>query len=112
MGNSQFERAQSGLLYVYAGMRALTLQDALSRIPLNPLRIDRNNFGVIGASMGGQFTLAKMAFGTGFVPRLEHFPRDNFRYPHRRSRVTEERLGGRRPRGSPSPTPLALETSR
>ena len=42
--------------YVYAGMRALTLLDALSRIPLNPLRIDRNNFGVIGASMGGQFT--------------------------------------------------------
>jgi dienelactone hydrolase len=42
--------------YVYAGMRALTLFDALSRLPLNPLRIDRNNFGVIGASMGGQFT--------------------------------------------------------
>jgi dienelactone hydrolase len=42
--------------YVYAGMRALTLLDELSRIPFNPLRIDRNNFGVVGASMGGQFT--------------------------------------------------------
>jgi hypothetical protein len=42
--------------YVYAGMRALTLLDALSRIPFNPFRIDRDNFGVIGASMGGQFT--------------------------------------------------------
>jgi cephalosporin-C deacetylase-like acetyl esterase len=42
--------------YVYAGMRALTLLDELSRLPLNPLRIDRNNFGVVGASMGGQFT--------------------------------------------------------
>jgi hypothetical protein len=41
--------------YVYAGMRALTLLDALSRIPFNPLRLDRNNFGVIGTSMGGQF---------------------------------------------------------
>src|SRR5262245_55284950 len=35
---------------------ALTLLDGLSRIPFNPLRIDRNNFGVVGASMGGQFT--------------------------------------------------------
>jgi cephalosporin-C deacetylase-like acetyl esterase len=42
--------------YAYAGMRALTLLDELSRIPFNPLRIDRNNFGVVGASMGGQFT--------------------------------------------------------
>jgi hypothetical protein len=42
--------------YAYAGMRALTLLDELSRIPFNPLRIDRTNFGVIGASMGGQFT--------------------------------------------------------
>ena len=40
----------------YAGMRALTLLDSLSRVPLNPFRIDRTNFGVIGASMGGQFT--------------------------------------------------------
>jgi cephalosporin-C deacetylase-like acetyl esterase len=42
--------------YAYAGMRALTLLDSLSRVPLNPFRIDRTNFGVIGASMGGQFT--------------------------------------------------------
>jgi dienelactone hydrolase len=42
--------------YAYAGMRALTLLDALSRLPFNPFRIDRTNFGVIGASMGGQFT--------------------------------------------------------
>jgi hypothetical protein len=42
--------------YAYAGMRALTLLDALSRLPFNPFRIDRTQFGVIGASMGGQFT--------------------------------------------------------
>ncbi len=42
--------------YVYAGMRALTLLDDLSQLPFNPLRIDQTNFGVIGASMGGQFT--------------------------------------------------------
>jgi dienelactone hydrolase len=42
--------------YAYAGMRALTLLDALSTLPSNPFRIDRSNFGVIGASMGGQFT--------------------------------------------------------
>jgi dienelactone hydrolase len=41
--------------YAYAGMRGLTLLDQLSRLPLNPLRIDRNRLGVIGASMGGQF---------------------------------------------------------
>jgi cephalosporin-C deacetylase-like acetyl esterase len=42
--------------YAYAGMRGLTLLDRLSRLPFNPLRIDRNRLGVIGASMGGQFT--------------------------------------------------------
>jgi cephalosporin-C deacetylase-like acetyl esterase len=42
--------------YAYAGMRALTLLDSLSRLPFNPFRIDRTTFGVIGASMGGQFT--------------------------------------------------------
>ncbi len=42
--------------YAYAGMRALTLLENLSRLPFNPLRIDRNNLGVLGASMGGQFT--------------------------------------------------------
>lgn len=42
--------------YAYAGMRALTLLDYLSRRPFNPFRIDRTKFGVIGASMGGQFT--------------------------------------------------------
>ena len=42
--------------YAYAGMRAITLLDRLSRLPFNPLHIDRTRFGVIGASMGGQFT--------------------------------------------------------
>jgi len=42
--------------YAYAGMRGLTLLDALSRWPSNPFRIDRERFGVVGASMGGQFT--------------------------------------------------------
>ena len=42
--------------YAYAGMRALTLLESLSRLPFNPFRIDRNKFGVLGASMGGQFT--------------------------------------------------------
>jgi len=42
--------------YAYAGMRAITLLDDLSRLPFNPFRIDRARFGVIGASMGGQFT--------------------------------------------------------
>lgn len=42
--------------YAYAGMRAITLLDDLSRLPLNPFRIDPDRFGVIGASMGGQFT--------------------------------------------------------
>ncbi len=42
--------------YAYAGMRALTLLDHLSRLPLNPLRIDRSRFGVLGVSMGAMFT--------------------------------------------------------
>jgi cephalosporin-C deacetylase-like acetyl esterase len=42
--------------YAYAGMRGLTLLDELSRLPFNPLRIDRDRLGVMGASMGGQFT--------------------------------------------------------
>ena len=40
--------------YAYAAMRGLTLLDALSRLPFNPLRIDRDRLGVVGASMGGQ----------------------------------------------------------
>jgi cephalosporin-C deacetylase-like acetyl esterase len=42
--------------YAYAGMRALTLFEKLSGLFLNPFRIDRTRLGVIGASMGGQFT--------------------------------------------------------
>ena len=42
--------------YAYARMRALTLFEKLSGLPLNPLRIDQTRSGVIGASMGGQFT--------------------------------------------------------
>jgi cephalosporin-C deacetylase-like acetyl esterase len=42
--------------YAYAGMRALTLFERLSDLFLNPFRIDRTRLGVIGASMGGQFT--------------------------------------------------------
>jgi dienelactone hydrolase len=45
--------------YAYAGMRGLTLLELLSglRKPSpNFFRIDRNNLGVMGASMGGQFT--------------------------------------------------------
>lgn len=42
--------------YAYAGMRGLTLLDHLSRLPGNPIHIDRNRLGVLGASMGGQFT--------------------------------------------------------
>src|SRR5262245_54262038 len=42
--------------YAYAGMRALTLFEKLSGIFLNPFRIDWTRLGVIGASMGGQFT--------------------------------------------------------
>jgi cephalosporin-C deacetylase-like acetyl esterase len=42
--------------YAYAGMRALTFFEKLSGLVLNPFRIDRTRLGVIGASMGGQFT--------------------------------------------------------
>jgi cephalosporin-C deacetylase-like acetyl esterase len=42
--------------YAYAGMRALTVFESLSNIIFNPFRIDRNRLGVLGASMGGQFT--------------------------------------------------------
>jgi cephalosporin-C deacetylase-like acetyl esterase len=45
--------------YAYAGMRGLTLLESLSRLNFpysNPYRIDRSKLGVIGASMGGQFT--------------------------------------------------------
>jgi cephalosporin-C deacetylase-like acetyl esterase len=42
--------------YAYAGMRGLTLLERLSTLFWNPFRIDRNRLGVLGASMGGQFT--------------------------------------------------------
>ena len=45
--------------YAYAGMRGLTLLEDLSSVGWpysNPYRVDRNRLGVIGASMGGQFT--------------------------------------------------------
>ncbi len=42
--------------YAYAGMRALTLFEKLSDVFANPFRIDQTRLGVIGASMGGQFT--------------------------------------------------------
>jgi hypothetical protein len=42
--------------YAYAGMRALTLFEKLSGLFLNPFRIELARLGVIGASMGGQFT--------------------------------------------------------
>jgi dienelactone hydrolase len=42
--------------YAYAGMRALTVLEALAAIPGNPFRIDPARLGVAGASMGGQFT--------------------------------------------------------
>jgi cephalosporin-C deacetylase-like acetyl esterase len=42
--------------YAYAGMRGLTLFEKLSGLFLNPFRIDKTRLGVIGASMGGQFT--------------------------------------------------------
>lgn len=45
--------------YAYAGMRGLTLLERLSNIQFpyrNPFRIDRDRLGVVGASMGGQFT--------------------------------------------------------
>jgi cephalosporin-C deacetylase-like acetyl esterase len=42
--------------YGYAGMRALTLLEALAGSPGNPYRIDPASLGVLGASMGGIFT--------------------------------------------------------
>jgi dienelactone hydrolase len=45
--------------YAYAGMRGLTLLQALSTLRwpyANPYRIDPDKLGVLGASMGGQFT--------------------------------------------------------
>lgn len=45
--------------YVHAGMRGLTLLEYLAKLRWpyrNPFRIDRNRLGVMGASMGGQFT--------------------------------------------------------
>ncbi len=42
--------------YAYAGMRAITALDELSRRPGNPFRIDNTRFGVMGVSMGGMFT--------------------------------------------------------
>lgn len=53
--------------YAYAGMRAITMLDWLSRLPFNPFRIDRTRFGVIGASMGGQFTY----YINGIDPRVK-----------------------------------------
>jgi hypothetical protein len=53
--------------YAYAGMRALTLLDALSRLPFNPFHIDRSRFGVIGASMGGQLVY----YVNGVDPRVK-----------------------------------------
>jgi len=42
--------------YAYAGMRALTLLQALANQPGNPYNIDATKLGVFGASMGGIFT--------------------------------------------------------
>jgi dienelactone hydrolase len=42
--------------YAYAGMRALTALQALAQVPGNPYRVDPDRLGVMGASMGGQFT--------------------------------------------------------
>ncbi len=42
--------------YGYAGMRALTLLEALAERPGNPYGIDAGRLGVLGASMGGIFT--------------------------------------------------------
>ena len=49
--------AQYGYLYhyAYAGMRALTLLEALAKFPANLFRIDPSRLGVLGASMGGIF---------------------------------------------------------
>ena len=50
--------------YIYAGMRALTLMEHLAAQPGNPYRIDATRLGVMGASMGGQFTSERAAWGT------------------------------------------------
>ena len=42
--------------WAYAGMRALTLLESLAARPYNPYKIDPTRLGVVGASMGGQFT--------------------------------------------------------
>src|SRR4030095_5003450 len=42
--------------YAYAGVRALTVLEALAELPGNPFHIDAARLGVVGASMGGQFT--------------------------------------------------------
>ncbi len=42
--------------YAYAGMRSLTLLEALSEISGNPYRIDASKLGVLGGSMGGILT--------------------------------------------------------
>lgn len=53
--------------YAYAGMRALTVLQVLAAIPGNPLRIDATRLGVVGASMGGQFTY----YINGVDPRVK-----------------------------------------
>ena len=49
---------RGGFLYHWAcaGMRALTVLEALASEPGNPYGIDPARLGVLGASMGGQFT--------------------------------------------------------
>jgi cephalosporin-C deacetylase-like acetyl esterase len=42
--------------WAYAGMRALTVLEALAAMPGNPYHIDASRLGVVGASMGGQLT--------------------------------------------------------
>jgi cephalosporin-C deacetylase-like acetyl esterase len=42
--------------YTYAGMRGITALDQLSRVSGNPFRIAAGQYGVLGASMGGQLT--------------------------------------------------------
>jgi hypothetical protein len=45
--------------YAWAGMRALTLLEELSRLPGNPHRIDASRLGVLGGSMGGIATTTR-----------------------------------------------------
>ena len=42
--------------WAYAGMRALTVLEALAAAPGNPYHIDASRLGIVGASMGGQLT--------------------------------------------------------